>query len=129
MFIRCLFRASPKRVILRPIIMRMFLSLLLLLTLTPSSSAIYCLCKDGIGDNQLQTTLEYACAQLADCKQCRAKSYRGIRQDKGPCYQPNTMKSHCDWAVNSYFQKAAQAPGSCNFSGTATSTLPVKPRL
>ncbi|KAF8104595.1 hypothetical protein N665_0171s0097 [Sinapis alba] len=93
--------------------MRMFVALLLLLALTTSSSAIYCICKDGKGDNELQTSIDYACGSLADCKPI---------QDKGPCYQPNTIKSHCDWAVNSYFQKAAQVPGSCNFSGTATTS-------
>ncbi|CAF2115464.1 unnamed protein product [Brassica oleracea var. botrytis] len=93
--------------------MRMFLGVLLLLALTTSSSAIYCLCKDGIGDNQLQTSIDYACGTLADCNPIH---------DKGACYQPNTIKNHCDWAVNSYFQKAAQAPGSCNFSGTATTS-------
>ncbi|WZZ19017.1 hypothetical protein YC2023_112106 [Brassica napus] len=75
--------------------------------------AIYCLCKDGIGDNGLQTSIDYACGTLADCNPIH---------DKGACYQPNTIKNHCDWAVNSYFQKAAQVPGSCNFSGTATTS-------
>uniref|UniRef100_A0A0D3DPK3 X8 domain-containing protein n=1 Tax=Brassica oleracea var. oleracea TaxID=109376 RepID=A0A0D3DPK3_BRAOL len=94
--------------------MRVFLGLLLLLlllALTTSSSAIYCLCKDGIGEKELQTAIDYACGSLADCNPIH---------DNGPCYQPNNIKSHCDWAVNSYFQKAAQVSGSCNFSGTAT---------
>ncbi|CAN7134247.1 unnamed protein product [Brassica rapa subsp. narinosa] len=91
--------------------MRVFLGLLLLLALTKSSSAIYCLCKDGIGEKELQTAIDYACGSLADCNPIN---------DNGPCYQPNNIKSHCDWAVNSYFQKAAQVSGSCNFSGTAT---------
>ncbi|EOA36737.1 hypothetical protein CARUB_v10012551mg [Capsella rubella] len=85
--------------------------LLLLLAFTKSSSAIYCVCKDGIGDKELQTAIDYACGTLADCNPIH---------DKGPCYQPNTIKSHCDWAVNSYFQNAAQVTGSCDFSGTAT---------
>ncbi|CAH8388982.1 unnamed protein product [Eruca vesicaria subsp. sativa] len=91
--------------------MRAFLGLLLLLALTTSSSAIYCLCKDGIGEKELQTTIDYACGSLADCNPIH---------DNGSCYQPNTVKNHCDWAVNSYFQKAAQVSGSCDFSGTAT---------
>ncbi|ESQ35437.1 hypothetical protein EUTSA_v10008701mg [Eutrema salsugineum] len=91
--------------------MRVLLALLLLLASTTCSSAIYCLCKDGIGEKELQTSIDYACGTLADCNPIR---------EKGHCYQPNTIKSHCDWAVNSYFQKAAQVPGSCNFSGTAT---------
>ncbi|CAE5957410.1 unnamed protein product [Arabidopsis arenosa] len=91
--------------------MKVLLGLLLLLALTKSSSAIYCLCKDGIGDTELQPSIDYACGTLADCNPIR---------DKGSCFQPNTIKNHCDWAVNSYFQNAAQVPGSCNFSGTAT---------
>ncbi|KAL1220042.1 PLASMODESMATA CALLOSE-BINDING PROTEIN 3 [Cardamine amara subsp. amara] len=91
--------------------MRVLLGLLLLLALITSSSAIYCLCNDGIGDKELQTSIDYACGTLADCTPIK---------DKGSCFQPNTIKSHCDWAVNSYFQNAVQSPGSCNFTGTAT---------
>ena len=40
----------------------------------------------------------------------------------GACYNPNTVKNHCDYAVNSYFQKKNQAVGSCDFSGVATQT-------
>ncbi|CAF2082989.1 hypothetical protein YC2023_070035 [Brassica napus] len=94
--------------------MKVFLALLLLLALTTPSSAIYCLCNDGVGEKELQTAIDYACGTLADCNPI---------QEKGPCYQPTTVKSHCDWAVNSYFQNAAQVSGSCNFSGTATTNL------
>ncbi|CAN8312172.1 unnamed protein product [Cochlearia groenlandica] len=91
--------------------MRVLLCLMLLLAMTTSSSATYCLCKEGIGEKELQTSIDYACGTLADCNPIH---------EKGSCYQPNTIKSHCDWSVNSYFQKAAQVSGSCNFSGTAT---------
>ncbi|KAF8087361.1 hypothetical protein N665_0588s0029, partial [Sinapis alba] len=67
--------------------------------------------QDEVGEKELQRAIDYACGSLAD--------YNPIH-DNGPFYQPNTIKSHCDWAVNSYFQKAAQVSGSCNFSGTAT---------
>ncbi|KAB5538454.1 hypothetical protein DKX38_015987 [Salix brachista] len=81
-----------------------------------SSSAVgatYCICKDGVGDAQLQKSLDYACGAGADCAQ--------VLQN-GPCYQPNTIKDHCSYAVNSYFQKKGQATGSCDFSGTATTS-------
>ncbi|XP_010527958.1 PREDICTED: PLASMODESMATA CALLOSE-BINDING PROTEIN 3 [Tarenaya hassleriana] len=89
----------------------MLLGLFLLLASTSYSSATYCLCRDGVGEKQLQTSLDYACGAGADCTP--------ILQN-GACYQPNTVKSHCDWAVNSYFQRAGQVSGSCNFSNTAT---------
>ncbi|XP_018510470.1 PLASMODESMATA CALLOSE-BINDING PROTEIN 1-like isoform X2 [Brassica rapa] len=99
--------------------MRMFLALFLLLALTTSSNATYCLCKDGTEDNALQASIDYVCGKL-DCNPIL---------DKGACYQPNTIKSHCDWAVNSYFQNVAQAPGSCDFSGTATTSQNPSPYL
>lgn len=75
--------------------------------------ATYCVCKDGGTDQALQKTLDYACGAGADCAP--------ITQN-GVCYNPNTLKAHCDYAVNSYFQKKNQAVGSCDFSGTATQT-------
>lgn len=81
---------------------------------------MYCVCKDGLSDQALQKALDYACGAGADCSP--------ILQN-GACYQPNTVKSHCDYAVNSYFQRKGQGAGSCDFAGTAmTSTsAPSKP--
>ncbi|KAK9276086.1 hypothetical protein L1049_005617 [Liquidambar formosana] len=90
---------------------------MLFLALTGHSSATYCICKDGVGDSSLQKALDYACGAGADCS--------AILQT-GSCYQPNTVKDHCSYAVNSYFQKKGQVQGSCDFSGAATTsaTLP-----
>ena len=74
-------------------------------------AAVYCVCKDGLSDQALQKTLDYACGAGADCSP--------ILQN-GACYNPNTVKDHCSYAVNSYFQKKGQASGSCDFAGTAT---------
>ncbi|XP_074325629.1 uncharacterized protein LOC141663732 [Apium graveolens] len=74
-----------------------------------SSGANYCLCKDG-SDSVLQKNINYACGAGADCS--------AINQG-GSCFNPNTVKDHCNYAVNSYFQKKGQASGSCDFSGTA----------
>ncbi|KAL9326363.1 hypothetical protein ACSQ67_007008 [Phaseolus vulgaris] len=85
---------------------------LLLLALTGTSTATWCVCKDG-GDAILQKTLDYACGAGADCNPLH---------QNGPCFQPNTVRAHCNYAVNSYFQKKGQAQGSCEFAGTATVT-------
>ncbi|XP_054805152.1 PLASMODESMATA CALLOSE-BINDING PROTEIN 3-like [Prosopis cineraria] len=92
-------------------------SLLLPLAMTllasiPLSSGNWCVCKDG-SDAVLQKTLDYACGAGADCNP--------IRQN-GPCFQPNTVRAHCNYAVNSYFQRRSQSQGSCDFAGTATLT-------
>ncbi|XP_020217115.1 PLASMODESMATA CALLOSE-BINDING PROTEIN 3 [Cajanus cajan] len=83
----------------------------LFLALAGHSSALYCVCKDGVGDQALQKAIDYACGAGADCTP--------ILQN-GVCYQPNTVKDHCNYAVNSYFQKKGQIQGSCDFSGAAT---------
>nr|KYP56690.1 Glucan endo-1,3-beta-glucosidase-like protein 2 [Cajanus cajan] len=85
---------------------------LLLLAFAGTSSANWCVCKDG-SDAVLQKTLDYACGAGADCNPLHLN---------GPCFQPNTVRAHCNYAVNSYFQKKGQAQGSCDFAGTATVT-------
>ncbi|KAL6011999.1 hypothetical protein ACLOJK_002469 [Asimina triloba] len=67
--------------------------------------------RNDLNDLMLQKTLDYACGAGADCNP--------IHQT-GACYNPNTVKAHCSYAVNSYFQKKGQAQGTCDFSGTAT---------
>ncbi|CAN4086262.1 unnamed protein product [Withania somnifera] len=92
--------------------MSAFLFALLLLAMAGHSKAAWCACK-GLSDAVLQRTLDYACGAGADCNP--------IHQN-GPCFNPNTVRAHCNFAVNSYFQKKGQAAGSCDFSGTATVT-------
>ncbi|KAK9278616.1 hypothetical protein L1049_028189 [Liquidambar formosana] len=82
---------------------------LLLLAMTGHSSATWCICKD-VGDSALQKTLDYACGAGADCNPIHPN---------GVCFQPNTVKAHCSYAVNSYFQKKGQATGTCEFAGSA----------
>ncbi|KAI4339409.1 hypothetical protein MLD38_024356 [Melastoma candidum] len=89
------------------------LLLLLLAFFTTPSCAVYCVCKDGMSNQAMQNDIDYACGSGADCG--------GILQS-GSCYQPNTIKDHCNYAVNSYFQRKGQVPGSCDFSGTATTS-------
>lgn len=74
-------------------------------------AATWCVCKSGVSDPVLQKALDYACGAGADCNP--------IHQN-GVCFNPNTVKAHCDYAVNSYFQKKGQAQGSCDFAGAAT---------
>ncbi|MCD7471847.1 PLASMODESMATA CALLOSE-BINDING PROTEIN 2 [Datura stramonium] len=92
--------------------MSAFVFALLVLSMAGHSNAAWCACK-GLSDAVLQKTLDYACGAGADCNP--------IHQN-GPCFNPNTVRAHCNFAVNSYFQKKGQAAGACDFSGTATVT-------
>ncbi|KAG6507662.1 hypothetical protein ZIOFF_033013 [Zingiber officinale] len=73
--------------------------------------AAWCVCRSDMSSNVLQKALDYACGAGADCSP--------ITQN-GACYNPNTVLAHCSYAVNSYYQRKAQAQGSCDFSGSAT---------
>lgn len=68
------------------------------------------MCKDG-ADAILQKTLDYACGAGADCNPLHTNA---------PCYNPNTVRAHCSYAVNSYYQKKGQQALACDFAGTAT---------
>lgn len=76
-----------------------------------SSSASWCVVRSDASYNVLQTALDYACGAGADCLPL---------QSDGLCFLPNTIQAHASYAFNSYYQKRARAPGSCDFSGTAT---------
>ncbi|XP_051146050.1 PLASMODESMATA CALLOSE-BINDING PROTEIN 3-like [Andrographis paniculata] len=84
---------------------------LLFYTWISSTDANFCVCNNGLSDSVLQKNIDYACGHGADCSAI---------QPNAVCYNPNTVKDHCSYAVNSYYQKKAQAPGSCDFQGTAT---------
>ncbi|KAL8533651.1 hypothetical protein ACS0TY_009885 [Phlomoides rotata] len=84
-----------------------------LLAFASYSDASYCVCNSGLSDSVLQKNIDYACGNGADCSQ--------INQN-GACFNPNTVHDHCNYAVNSYYQKKANIPGSCDFQGSATVT-------
>ncbi|KAJ4884247.1 Carbohydrate-binding X8 domain-containing protein [Raphanus sativus] len=89
--------------------MSVLLPLCLIISMIAYSNAAYCVCKDG-NEQVLQKAIDYACGAGADCSQI---------QQNGACYQPNTVKNHCDIAVNSYYQKKASSGATCDFNGAA----------
>ncbi|KAL3644592.1 hypothetical protein CASFOL_009772 [Castilleja foliolosa] len=91
--------------------------LVLFLAMASHSDAAYCVCNSNVNETVLQKNIDYACGAGADCK--------SIHQNEA-CYNPNTVRDHCNYAVNSYFQKKGQVTGSCDFQGTAmvTQTAP-----
>ncbi|CAN8304233.1 unnamed protein product [Cochlearia groenlandica] len=95
--------------------MAVLLTLLLLSTIVTYSNAEVCVCKDG-NEQELQKVIDYACASGADCTQI---------QQTGSCFKPDSIKNHCDVAVNSYYQKKASTGATCDFNGAAViSTSP-----
>ncbi|XP_039047432.1 PLASMODESMATA CALLOSE-BINDING PROTEIN 3-like [Hibiscus syriacus] len=75
--------------------------------MTGRSNVTYCLCKDGVDDQMLQKTLDYACEAEADCS---------VILQKSGCFNPDTVKDHCIYVVNSYFQRTETSPVSTETS-------------
>ncbi|XP_022722713.1 PLASMODESMATA CALLOSE-BINDING PROTEIN 3-like [Durio zibethinus] len=70
----------------------------------------WCVARSDASNQALQTALDYACGSGADCTPI---------QSNGLCFLPNTILAHASYAFNSYYQRMAMAPGSCDFAGTA----------
>ncbi|CAD6206703.1 unnamed protein product [Miscanthus lutarioriparius] len=90
---------------------RLFLLVAVAAALAGRSDGAWCVCRTDLADSALQKTLDYACGGGADCKP--------ILQN-GACFAPDTVKAHCSYAVNSFYQRNNQNPQACVFSGTAT---------
>ncbi|MED6180877.1 hypothetical protein PIB30_014211 [Stylosanthes scabra] len=80
-------------------------------TVNVSGQATWCVARSDASNQALQTALDYACGSGADCFPL---------QSNGLCFLPNTIQAHASYAFNSFYQRKGRAPGSCDFSGTAT---------
>ncbi|XP_071735325.1 PLASMODESMATA CALLOSE-BINDING PROTEIN 2-like [Rutidosis leptorrhynchoides] len=87
------------------------LLLLLLLLHGGFTAALWCVARSDASREALQIALDYACSAGADCAPL---------QPTGLCFLPNTIQAHASYAFNSYYMRKSMAPGSCDFSGTAT---------
>ncbi|CAN1808670.1 Glucan endo-1,3-beta-glucosidase [Linum perenne] len=75
----------------------------------PSGNKKWCVAKSDASDEQLQKNLDYVCSSGVNC--------RPIQQG-GPCFNPNTVRSHASYAMNAYYQTYGRHDSSCDFGHT-----------
>lgn len=92
---------------------RLILLVVMAAALAGRSDGAWCVCRQDLPDSTLQKTLDYACGDGADCKPTL---------QNGACFSPDTVKAHCSYAVNSFYQRNNQNSQACVFSGTAVLT-------
>ncbi|CAK9329286.1 unnamed protein product [Citrullus colocynthis] len=88
-----------------------FLLFFFLVGTSAVDGAYWCVARSDATYEALQAALDYACATGADCTPILLN---------GLCFLPNTIQAHASYAFNSFFQRKAMAPGSCDFAGSAT---------
>nr|XP_043635455.1 glucan endo-1,3-beta-glucosidase 4 [Erigeron canadensis] len=80
-----------------------------------NSSGGFCVAKKGADTTSLQDGLNWACGPgQANCSAI---------QSGQPCYTPDTVENHASFAYNDYYQRMRSVGGTCDFSGTAITTM------
>ncbi|GER44598.1 glucan endo-1 3-beta-glucosidas [Striga asiatica] len=73
----------------------------------------WCVPKAEASDGALQRALDYVCSQGIDCKPINPG---------GACFNPNTVRDHASFAMNSWYHAKGLVDFNCDFSGSAVVT-------
>ncbi|KAG6404449.1 hypothetical protein SASPL_136697 [Salvia splendens] len=73
----------------------------------------WCVPKPEASDAALQANIDYVCSQGIDCSPIQAG---------GGCFDPNNVRAHASFIMNSYYQKEGRHDFNCDFSDSAVIT-------
>ncbi|KAF7816330.1 glucan endo-1,3-beta-glucosidase 2 [Senna tora] len=77
-----------------------------------TTNQTYCIAKDGADPKMLQAALDWACGPgKVDCSP--------LLQGE-PCYEPDNVIAHANFAFDTYFHKMGKSSDACDFKGVAT---------
>ncbi|KAI3757962.1 hypothetical protein L6452_05507 [Arctium lappa] len=78
-------------------------------TPTSSQGKSYCVPRPDATDVALQSNIDYICNNGLDCSPT---------QPGGPCFEPNTVRAHAAYLMNSYYHAKGSHDIDCDFSHT-----------
>ncbi|GJZ66236.1 glucan endo-1,3-beta-glucosidase 4-like protein [Tanacetum coccineum] len=82
---------------------------------TANASSGFCVARKGADTGSLQDGLNWACGPgQANCSAI---------QSGQPCFMPDTLENHASFAYNDYYQRMRSVGATCDFSGTAVTTM------
>ncbi|KAK4758041.1 hypothetical protein SAY87_019342 [Trapa incisa] len=83
----------------------------------PRAGKQWCVPKQGVSVQALQSNINYICGQGIDCRPV---------QTGGACFLPNNLQAHASFLMNSYYQTKGLFLYNCDFAGSGmlTSTDP-----
>ncbi|XP_044461191.1 glucan endo-1,3-beta-glucosidase [Mangifera indica] len=73
----------------------------------------FCVAKAEADDEALQANIDYVCSKGIDCKPIQAG---------GACFDPNTVRSHAAFVMNSYYSFHGRQDFNCDFGSTGVIT-------
>ncbi|GAV68881.1 Glyco_hydro_17 domain-containing protein/X8 domain-containing protein, partial [Cephalotus follicularis] len=76
---------------------------------TPAAGKKWCVPRADASEQALKSNIDYACSQGVDCNPIQAG---------GACFDPNNIKSHAAFVMNSYYQSHGRNDFNCDFSHT-----------
>ncbi|OIW14161.1 hypothetical protein TanjilG_21301 [Lupinus angustifolius] len=77
-----------------------------------TTNQTYCIAKDGADPKMLQAGIDWACgAGKVDCSP--------MLQGQ-PCYEPDNVIAHANYAFDTYYHQMGKSPESCDFNEMAT---------
>uniref|UniRef100_A0A5B7B1B3 glucan endo-1,3-beta-D-glucosidase n=2 Tax=Davidia involucrata TaxID=16924 RepID=A0A5B7B1B3_DAVIN len=80
---------------------------------TPATGNKWCVPKADATDAALQANIEYACTNGVDCRPIQAG---------GACFNPNTIRSHASYVMDSYYKSNGRHDFNCDFAHTGVLT-------
>ncbi|CAK8577369.1 unnamed protein product [Lathyrus sativus] len=78
-----------------------------------SVSKKWCVPKTNVTEKALQANIDFVCSNGIDC---------GPIKNGGPCFKPNSLRSHAAYAMNAYYQQSGHHNSDCDFGNTGVIT-------